>query len=337
VLAVQLQSFGHPAGLRPVELPDPEAGPGQVRIDLVAAALNRRDFWIRIGGRADLPAVLGSDGAGIVSAVGEGVDGVRVGDDVVINPSLDWGPDEEASGPEFRILGVPDQGTYAERIVVAAHQLRPRPKRLSWLESAALPLAGLTAWRAAVTHAEAGPGKTILVPGAGGGVATFLIQIAGARGARVLVTSSSTEKIDRARGLGAEGGALYTDDDWPEQVAPLDAVIDGVGAPVWEGALRALKPGGRLVNFGDTARATAEVQLSRLYFGYIRIQGTTMGSPREFDALLEHVEEAAWRPVIDSVFPLRDAAAAHARLEHQERFGKIVLAIDEGRAAALPS
>ena len=334
--AIQLQEFGDPDGLRLVELPDPEPGPGEARVDLVAAALNRRDVWIRIGRKIELPAVLGSDGAGIVSAVGAGVERPRVGDEVVINPSLDWGPDEEASGPDFRILGVPDQGTYAERIVVAAHQVRPRPRRLSWLEAAALPLAGLTAWRAVVTHGEAAPGRTILVAGAGGGVSTFLVQIAAALGACVLVTSSSPEKLERARDLGAAGGALYTDDDWPGQVAPVDAVVDSVGAPVWAGALRALRPGGRLINFGDTARATAEVDLSRLYFGYLRIQGTTMGSPREFDALLEHVDGATWRPVIDSVFPLERAADAHRRLAAPDRFGKVVLAIDEGRAAASP-
>ena len=337
MLAVELQRFGGPEGLRAIELPDPEPGPGEARVDLVAAALNRRDYWQRTGGRIELPAVLGSDGAGIVSAVGEGVEDVRVGDEVVINPSLEWGDGEEASGPDFRILGYPDQGTYAERIVVAAHQLRPRPQRLSWLESAALPLAGLTAWRVLVTHAEAGPGRTILVPGAGGGVSTFLIQMAAALGARVLVTTSTIEKLERARALGAEGGALYTDEDWPEQVAHVDAIADSVGAPVWQGALRALRPGGRLVNFGDTARESAEVELSRLYFGYLRIQGTTMGSPREFDALLEHVASADWRPVLDSVFPLRDIAAAHARLEHPDRFGKVVLVIDEGRTEALPS
>ena len=116
----------------------------------------------------------------------------------------------------------------------------------------------------------------------------------------------------------------------------MDAVADSVGAPVWEGALRALRPGGRLINFGDTARATAEVDLSRLYFGFFRIQGTTMGSPREFDALLGHVEEADWRPVIDSVFPLARAADAHRRLDAADRFGKVVLVIDEGRAGALP-
>lgn len=336
MLAVELQEFGPPGSLRPVERADPVPGPGEVRVDLVAAALNRRDYWIRVGRKAALPVVLGSDGAGVVSAVGEGVDGVAVGDEVVINPSLAWGPREEAPGPDFRILGVPDQGTYAERIVVAAEQVRLRPARLSWLEAAALPLAGLTAWRAVVTHAEAGPGRTILVPGAGGGVATFAIQIAAALGARVVATSGSPEKLERARALGAELAVDYRDPEWPERVGPVDAVIDSVGAAVWPGALRALRPGGRLVNFGDTGGDSALVDVDRLFFGHLRIQGTTMGSPREFDALLAHVEKAGWRPVIDSVYPLREAAAAHARLEARDRFGKVVLAVDEGRAGDPP-
>ena len=331
MLAVELREFGGPENLVLGERPDPVPGPGEACVDLVAAALNRRDYWIRVGRKVELPAILGSDGAGVVSAVGPGVDSVTVGDEVVINPSLEWGESEEASGPRFRILGVPDQGTYAERIVVRADQLRPRPPGYSWAEAAALPLAGLTAWRVLVTHAQDGHGRTILVQGAGGGVATFLVQIAAALGARVVVTAGSEEKIERARTLGAESGALYRDADWPEKLGPVDAVVDSVGAPVWDGAVRALRPGGILVNFGDTARETASVELATLYFKYLRIQGTTMGSPREFDALLEHAASAAWRPVVDSVFPLRDAARAHRRLEPPDRFGKVVLANDEAR------
>jgi zinc-binding alcohol dehydrogenase/oxidoreductase len=331
VLAVELQRFGGPEGLVPIELPDPEPGPGEARVDLVAAALNRRDWWIRKGGKVALPVVLGSDGAGVVSAVGPGVEDVEVGDEVVINPSLDWGDAEDAAGQDFRILGVPDQGTYAERIVVSASQLRPRPHAYTWIEAAAMPLAGLTAWRAVVTHGEAWPGRSLLVPGAGGGVATFVIQIATALGARVLVTSSSAEKLERARRLGADGGANYREADWPERLGPVDAVVDSVGGASWPGALRALRPGGRLISFGDTQGEVAEVDLARVYLSWIRIQGTTMGSPREFDSLLRHVAGARWRPVVDTVFPLRDAAAAHERLDAEDRFGKIVLVIDESR------
>ena len=309
--AVELQAFGGPEGLVLTDLPDPEPGPGQVCVDLVAAALNRRDWWIVRGGKAKLPVVLGSDGAGVVSAVGPGVNGVVAEDEVVIYPAYGWGDREDAPGPDFGIVGVPGQGTYAERIVVGAEHVRPRPPGWSWLEAAALPVAGLTSWRALVTHGEAGPGKTVLVPGAGGGVAVFAIQL--------------------ARALGAEGGADYRDPGWPEQLGPVDVIVDSVGGAVWEGASRCLRPGGRLVTFGDTEGETGEVNIARLFFGHFRIQGTTCGSPREFDALLAHCAGAAWRPVIDSVFPLADAAGAHARLDAPERFGKVVLAIDESR------
>jgi NADPH:quinone reductase-like Zn-dependent oxidoreductase len=263
--------------------------------------------------------------------VGDGVAGARAGDEVVINPALDWGNDENAPGPRFRILGVPDEGTHATRIVVRASQVRPRPARLSWAEAAALPLAGLTAWRAVVTHAEAVPGRRILVPGAGGGVATFVVQIAAALGAEVVVTSSSEEKLERARGLGAADGADYCDPTWPERLGPVDAVVDGVGGAVWPGAIRALRPGGRLINFADTAGEEGRIELATLFFGHLRIQGTSMGSPREFDRLLAHVADASWRPVVDSVFPLRDGVRAYARLDAPDRFGKVVLAIDETR------
>jgi zinc-binding alcohol dehydrogenase/oxidoreductase len=331
MLAVELRRFGEPSGLIATRIPDPEPGRGQVRVDLVAASLNRREWWIRRGGKASLPVVLGSDGAGVVSALGPGVDGVAVGDEVIIYPANGWGEREDAPGAEFEILGVPSQGTYAERIVVDADAVRPRPPGWSWIEAAALPVAGLTAWRALVNHGETGPGTTVLVPGAGGGAAMFAIQIAAALGAQVLVTSSDEAKIARARGLGAAGGFDYRDPDWPDLAGPVDLIVDSAGGPVWAGAFRALRPGGRLVTFGDTAGETATVEIAQLFLRQIRIQGTTLGSPREFDALLEHAARAGWRPVIDSVYPLGEAAAAHARLDAPDRFGKIVLAIDEER------
>jgi NADPH:quinone reductase-like Zn-dependent oxidoreductase len=274
--------------------------------------------------------VLGSDGAGIVSAVGDGVEGVEVGDEVVIYPGRYWGDREEAPGPEFELLGVPRQGTYAERICVPAACVRPRPSGWSWAEGAALPVGGLTAWRAVVTHARAGPGVTVLVPGAGGGAAVFCVQIAAALGARVLVTTSSEEKLERAKALGAADGALYTDPEWPGRIGQVDAVVDSVGGgELWEACVPLLARGGRLVCFADTAGDYGRVLLARLFLEHLRIVGTTLGSPREFDALLAHCAEAPWRPVLDSIFPVRDVQAAHERLDAPDRFGKIVLTIDE--------
>jgi zinc-binding alcohol dehydrogenase/oxidoreductase len=322
--AVILHDHGGPEQLVPGEVPDPEPLAGEVVVDLVTAALNHRDVWQRTA-PGNHGAVLGSDGAGTVSALGDGVAGVEVGEQVVINPSVGWGDGEDAPAPGWAILGVPRQGTYAERIAIPAQCVRPRPRRLSWHESAALPLAGLTAWRALVTRGRVEAGMRVLVTGAGGGAATFLIQIAHALGADVIVTSSSDDTIGRAIELGAIRGVRYTDSDWPEQVGEVDLVVDSAGTPAWAGALRCLRRGGTLVSFGRTAGNTAEIDLPSLFYGQWNVLGTTMGSPREFDALLDHVEKADWRPVVDSVFPLEQAAAAHERLEQPGRFGKVVL------------
>jgi zinc-binding alcohol dehydrogenase/oxidoreductase len=321
-----MTALGGPEVLGPATAPVPEPKAGEVAIDLVRAALNHRDVWIREGRPGPLPAILGSDGAGVVGAVGPGVDGVAAGDEVVINPALDWGDAEDAPGPDFRILGVPDQGTYAERIVVSAGQVRPRPAGWSWDDCAALPLAGLTAWRA-LRLAGAGPGRRILVTGAGGGVATFLVQLGTALGATIRATTGSDPKVARALELGAEKAVDYHDPEWPDQIGKVDAAIDSTGGSGLNSVLGTLVRGGVLVSFGDTAREPATLDLAALFLSWRRIQGTTMGSPREFDALLAHVADAEWRPVIDSTFPLEDAAAAHRRLEHPERIGKVVLAI----------
>jgi NADPH:quinone reductase-like Zn-dependent oxidoreductase len=253
-----------------------------------------------------------------------------VGDEVVFDATLGWGDSEECPTPEFDILGAPTEGTFAEQVVVPAENVAPKPARLGWEEAAALNLAGLTAWRATVTCADVGPGTTLLVTGAGSGVSTFVVQIAVALGARVFVTSSTSAKLERARALGADAGFSYLDPDWPEQVREaagggLDAAIDSYGGPSWPGALRALRVGGTLVTFGDTSPEPASIDVSDVYWQWRRILGTTMGSPREYRALLSHLGQAAWRPVIDSVYPLESIAEAAARLDAPDRFGKIVL------------
>jgi NADPH:quinone reductase-like Zn-dependent oxidoreductase len=322
--AIILHTHGGPEQLVPAEIPDPTPLPDEVVVDLTAAALNRRDVWQR-GATGNDGAVLGSDGAGRVSALGSDVTGIAVGDEVVINPSVGWGDAEDAPAEGWAILGIPRQGTYAERIAIPAADVRPRPQELTWHESAALPLAGLTAWRALVTRGCVQPGMRVLVTGAGGGAATFLVQIARAHGAEVTVTSSSDHKIARSIELGAAHGVRYTDPGWPAQVGEVDLVVDSAGAPAWPGALDCLRRGGTLVSFGRTGGVSTELEIPRLFYGQWNLLGTTMGSPREFDQLLAHVRQARWRPVVDSVYPLDDAAAAHARLEQPDRFGKVVL------------
>lgn len=331
--AVELTEVGGPEVLRLQSVPDPTPGSGEVLVELRAAALNRRDVFLRKGvAPSPLPVIPGSDGAGVVRALGDGASGVAAGDEVVILPSLAWGDREDAPGPGFRILGGPDNGTYAELISVPAENLFPKPARLSWHQTAALPLAGLTAWRALITRGRLRPGDTVLVLGIGGGVATFALHIARAAGARVIVTSSSDEKIARAVEMGAMGGVNYTDPDWVANAKAvagpngIDIVVDSVGS-TWPDSIAALRPGGRMVCFGGTGGRGAELQVRAVTYGQVDILGTTMGSPREFGRLLAAVEAQSWEPVIDSVRPLGEAAAAHAREEAGEHFGKLVLDI----------
>lgn len=330
---MRLVEFGDPPRFELQETDDPLPGPQQVVIDLKAAALNRRDWWIWIEpDYCPLPVTLGSDGAGVISLVGDDVTGWAPGDEVVFDPTLGWGENEEHPTPDFGILGAPLDGTFAERVVVDAARVGRRPERLSWEDAAALNLAGLTAWRATVTCAGAAPGRSLLVTGAGSGVSTFVVQIAAELGARVFVTSSSEEKIAQARSLGAEGGVSYRDPDWPERIQELaggglDAAVDSFGGPSWEGALRALRTGGTLVTFGDTGGETSTVTTAEVYWQWRRVQGTSMGSPREYAALLEHVAGASWRPVIDSVFALEQLDEAARRLLAPDRYGKVVLRI----------
>jgi NADPH:quinone reductase-like Zn-dependent oxidoreductase len=315
------------------DVPDPVAGPGEVVVELVAAALNRRDWWIWRDPATPVPVTLGSDGAGRVAAVGAGVGGLARGDEVVIDPALGWGDSEHAAGEAFDILGSPSNGTFAEQVVVPAINVYPRPASLTWAESAAFPLAGLTAWRAVVTCAGAAPGRRLLITGGGSGVSTFCVQIACALGAEVWVTSGSEEKIARCIALGARGGFRYDDPEWPQQVRAatggegVHAVVDSFGGSGWAGALAALARGGVLVNYGDTGGDFSTIPVAGIYWEWRSLIGTTMGSPREFRALCEHVATAAWRPAIDSEHALADIGAAARRLTEGERFGKVVLRI----------
>lgn len=330
--AIRLHQPGGPEQLRYEEVPTPAPGPGEVLIQLKAGALNHRDVWIRMGMQmADrLPLIPGSDGAGLVAQVGAGVGHVKVGEAVVINPSLNWGDREDRPSPSFKILGGPDPGTYSEFIVVPAENVFLKPSPLSFEEAAAMPLASLTAWRALISRGRVQPGEWVVVLGIGGGVATFALQIARVAGARVIVTSSAEAKLERARELGADVAINYTAEDWERIVLErtgggADVIIDSVGRETWGKALRALRPGGRLVTFGATTGRETTVDIRHVFWNQLSILGTTMGSPREFAAMLQLYEAGRVKPVVDSVFPLRDAPSAHARMDAGQQFGKIVL------------
>jgi zinc-binding alcohol dehydrogenase/oxidoreductase len=322
VQAVRVHEGGE---LRYEEVADPVAGPGEVVVELKAAAVNRRDLLVRNPpGPAyvfDLPLVPGSDGAGIRRDTGE---------EVVIYPGLQWGSREEsredAAGPDWQILGGPGDGTYAELVTVPQGNVFPRPKRLSWEESAAFPLGALTAYRALFEIGGLVGGDSVLILGAGSGVSTLAVQLAAQAGCRVLVTSSSQEKIDRAKELGAEGGVLYTEEGWAEAAGPVDVVLDSVGS-TWRESLKALRRGGRLVVYGGTGGPEVTLDVRAIYLNWLSIRGTTMGSGRDFAALMRMVEAGTWHPVIDSVVPLPEAESAHERIRAGGHFGKIVLGI----------
>ncbi len=303
-------------------VPDPEPGPGEVLVELRYAGLNRRDSLVSRGTYPfRLPLIPGSDGAGIRRDTGA---------EVVVYPALGWAAGAAFPGDAFEILGGPRDGTYAELVAVPAANVFAKPARLTWEEAAAFPLAALTAYRALFTRAHLQPGETVLVLGAGSGVSTFAVQLAAQAAARVLVTSSSDEKIEEARGLGADTGVNYrTTPDWPAAVKELggaDVVLDSVGS-TWQQSLACLRGrGGRLVVFGATGGTEVTLPVRPLYFDQQSVLGTMMGSPDDFAGLLRMIETGSWRPVIDSTFPLAEAEAARDRLEGPHHFGKIVLA-----------
>lgn len=330
--ALVLREIGGPDKLAFEDLPLPEPQPGEVRVKLACAALNRRDVWITVGAypRIQFPSVAGSDGAGVIDAVGDGVDRARIGHEIVIYPARDWGDDPRCGGANFRVLGMPDQGTHAEYICVPESSIYAKPAHLSFAEAAAFPLAGLTAWRATVTHGEVSAGQKVLVTGIGGGCATFALMWAKHHGAEVFVTSSSQAKIDAAIALGAAGGFNYRDDGWSKQVQKatggIDLVVDSAGGDGLHDALDTLGNGGRYVFFGATqGNANKGLNMAKLFFRQIRIQGTTMGRPEEFRAMVDFINAKQLRPVVDHIYPFAEAIDAHKRMLESEQMGKLVL------------
>lgn len=327
MLAVQLPA---PQQLEVRDVPDPVPAPDEAVIRLHAAALNHRDVWIKLGQYAGLkyPIIPGSDGAGVIESVGMGSGGSSVGDEVIINPAFSWGPDETAQGQSFTILGLPRDGTFGERIAVPLLQLAPKPTHLSWEEAAALPLAGLTAYRALFSRAQLKPMERVLITGIGGGVALSALQFATAHGAQVWVTSSSDEKLGRARELGARGGYNYRDPNWAKVAASaglFDVIIDSAGGEGFENLIDLAAPGARIVFFGATRGNPPVLPMRKVFWRQISLLGTTMGSPTDWRAMVDLVSRYQIRPVVSHTFPLRQAGEAFALMEQGGQFGKIVL------------
>lgn len=303
----------------------------EVVVQLSAAALNRRDYWITQGMYPGIkcPIVLGSDGAGVVAETGSGLGNYWNGREVIINPGWDWGNDQKVQSDSFRILGLPNDGTFATHVRVPVECLHLKPNHLSWQEAAALPLAGVTAYRAVFSQGGLQSGETVLINGVGGGVATFALQFSVAAGANVWVTSSSTSKIDRAVALGAKGGFDYRDGDWwksmSKQAGALNLIIDSAGGFAYSTLLNLAAPGGRVVNYGATTGPPENLDLFKVFWKQLTIQGTTMGSPADFAAMLEFVERHQIRPIVDRVFSLAEGNEALNLMKSSPQFGKYVL------------
>lgn len=330
---------GGPEVVRIEEVARPTAGAGEVLVEVRAAALNHLDLWVRRGIPIEttMPHVGGSDIAGVVAEVGEGVDASRVGERVVVNPSLWCGQcrecarGEESMCASYRILGEHTDGGFTEFVAVAADRAYAIPDGLSFEEAAALPISYQTAWRALLTRARLRPGDDVLVIGASGGTALAAVQIARLAGARVFAVTSGAENVRRLRELGAAFVYDREREDWSKAVfrdtarRGVDVVVENVGAATWTGSVRALARGGRLVTYGATAGPVVEIDVRVLFWKHLEIIGTTMASRSEFEAMLRAVATGNLRPVIDTVMPLDQAREAHERLEAGGQFGKIVL------------
>jgi zinc-binding alcohol dehydrogenase/oxidoreductase len=309
----------------------PIPSPKQVLIRLHYAAINRRDLWI-VKEQANLfkdGIILGSDGCGVVEEVGAEADGSWIGKEVVISPGFNWGDNPLVQSDSFKILGFPDPGTFAEYIAVPKESIVEKPEHLSSAEAAAIPLSGLTAYRALFSKARLRPGEKVLVSGVGGGSAHWALKLALAFKARVYVTSGSDAKIQKAISLGASGGYNYNEEGWLAKATwgsgGFDIIIDGTAGNYFASLLELARPGGRVVLFGRTAGNMDGIIPRSIFFKQLTISGTTLGTRDEFLSLLDFIEKHKIKPEIDRMFSLERTEEALQYLEEPERFGKIVL------------
>jgi NADPH:quinone reductase-like Zn-dependent oxidoreductase len=319
----------HPLEIREMKKPVPIKD--QVLVKLDASSLNHRDLWTRSEQTtvSDKGVILGSDGCGVVEAVSEEGNPSLIGKEVIINPSHEWGKDPAFQGDSFKILGYPDNGTFASWILISKKYIHDKPEHLTKEEAAAIPLSGLTAYRALFTKARLRPGEKVLITGIGGGTALIALQLAVGFMAKVYVTSSSKEKIDKAISLGAAGGFNYKETSWVDEAKKslrgFDVIIDSAAGPQFKDLIDVAMPGGRVVLFGRTAGDITNISPRVFYNKQLSIHGSLMGTRDEFLSMIDFVEKKNIKPVIDSTFPLTKIEDAFERMKSGRHFGKIVL------------
>jgi len=315
------------------EVPTPSLSAGKALVKIKATALNRRDDWIREGKYPNIKfgGILGSDGAGVVESVHEDSDQSWVGKDVIINPNIDWGPDLDVQSGKYTILGMPVNGTFAEYVVVPVDRLHHKPFHLDFLQASALPLGGLTAFRALFRKGGLRAGQNVLISGFGGGVAQFAFLFAKAAGANVYVSSGSDEKIEKALKLGAKGAYNYKkqvnyEELWKTK-GGFDLVIDSAGGDQLNNFIKMLRPQGKIVFYGATNGLPSKIDLYRMFWNQLSLVGTTMGSDHEFNEMLAFVSQYQIRPLVDSIRPFSRIAESFGDITRPNKVGKIVFQV----------
>jgi NADPH:quinone reductase-like Zn-dependent oxidoreductase len=338
--AIIFKQHGGPEVLEYTDVAEPHIKPDEVLVEVRACALNHLDVFVRGGlpGIAiPLPHILGSDVAGVVREVGALVNWVQAGDEVMVQPGVSCGHCQEClSGRdnlcrEYDIIGYRRDGGYAELVAVPGVNVIPKPGKLRWEEAAALPLVTVTAWHMLVTRANVQPGEDVLVHAAGSGVGSIGIQIAKLRGARVIATAGSDEKLAKAKELGADEVINYARGDWPKEIKRLtnrkgvDVVFEHTGAGTWPGSISSLKNNGRLVTCGATSGFDGKTDIRQIFYRHLTILGSFMGSKAELLEAMKFIERGEIRAVLDQTLPLSQARRAHELMEERAQFGKLVL------------
>ncbi len=331
--ALYLETADGPESTRVADVETPAPAAGEVRVAVKAASLNHREMFITRGQYPGmvLPSTLGCDGAGVVDMLGEGVTSAKIGDEVVLYPARNWGPNRHAPAADFGLLGMPFAGTIAEYICVPVDNLAPKPDWMSFEEAGAMPLTALTAWRALMFKGQLKAGETLLISGVGGGVATFGLAFAVALGANVYVTGENQDVIEKAIAMGAKGGLNFNEPEWRKQVMKLtggvDVVLDGAPSPSFSNYVRSINPGARIVIYGSTAGNEVKFNATDIFLKSASIVGSQVGDPQDFKDMLAFVNTHHIKPVIEQVFPLAEAREALLHLQNSHKFGKVVVKI----------